>query len=126
MANVAAAITTVFETELDRLSLWIDEVDPALCLVDGRPAADLLGAADLAAVDAPVIDLYVVEGRSLELIHQVEREITEGVVRALGVTRERVRVLVQGIPADRWAIGGLPSSVRRAADEVERLALQRA
>ena len=29
------------------------------------------------------------------------------------------------VPGDHWAIGGLPATVRRAADEVERLALQR-
>ena len=92
-------------------------------------SATNLTAAHLAAVDAPVdtpvVDLYIVRGRSIDLVHQLEREITEGVVRALGVTRERVRVLVHEVPGDHWAIGGLPATVRRAADEVERLALQR-
>ena len=114
MANVAAAITNSLETELERLSLWIDELDPALRLIDGRPASDLLTSAEPSVVDAPFVDLYVLAGRPIEMLHRVEREITEGVVRALGTKRDRVRVLVHEVPADRWSIGGLPATVPSA------------
>jgi 4-oxalocrotonate tautomerase len=49
-------------------------------------------------------------GRSDEQVRALAREVTEAVVRTVGVTPDRVRVLVQEIDASRIAVGGVLSS----------------
>ena len=116
LANVSAALSTVLDTPEDRLSVWVNEVDPELWMVNGRPAGEALGEWPRADVEVPFVVVTLLEGRSTAVLQHLVREVTDGVVHALDARRERVRVVLNLISADVWGIGGVPASVVRAEE----------
>jgi len=64
------------------------------------------------------------EGRPVELLHRVMAEMSAVVARVLGGDPQRVRVQIDHIHPDRWAIGGVPASVARAGELAQRAAAQ--
>ncbi len=63
----------------------------------------------------PMIQVTMLEGRTVEQKHALIRELTDATVRALGVPAERVRVAIHTVTSDEWGIGGVPASVARPA-----------
>ncbi len=55
----------------------------------------------------PVIHISLVEGRSDEKKQALYREVTDAVIRALGVPRDNVRIILHELPAKNFAVGGI-------------------
>ena len=116
LANVSAAMSTSLEATPDRLAVWINEVDPALWMVNGRTAEEALASWPRSEIEMPFVHVSVLEGRPTHVMMHLVREITEGVAHALGSKPERVRVVVHTVDPDVWGIGGVPASVLRAEE----------
>lgn len=99
LANVLATMQTVLDTPVDRLSVWVQEVDRELCSLPG-----------------PFVQVMVLEGRPQGVLQHLIRQVTDGVAHALETDRALVRVVVAIAPFDLWGIGGVPASVVRAEE----------
>ena len=60
----------------------------------------------------PLVQVSLIEGRPAELEERLIAELTEAVVRVLEAPRESVRVILYGVPAERWWIGGVSKAPR--------------
>ncbi len=54
----------------------------------------------------PIVRIDLLVGRTPERKAALIREVTEAVVAALDVQREQVRVLLNEVPPEHWAVGG--------------------
>lgn len=121
--------SAVFAREInapaERLQIWITEVDPALYVVAGEPADEVLKRQDRAATEIPFIRMALMEGRPVETLHSVMRALTEVVARHLGGDPGRIRVQIDHVHPDRWAIGGVAASIIRAEELAQRAATMR-
>lgn len=61
----------------------------------------------------PLIQVTMVEGRSVEKKHALIAELTDTAARVLEVPVDRVRVVIQEVTGDDWGIGGKPYSLVR-------------
>lgn len=61
----------------------------------------------------PLIQVTMVEGRSVEQKHALIRNLSASMAETLDVPLERIRVAIYEITADEWGIGGQPFSVAR-------------
>lgn len=61
----------------------------------------------------PMIQVTMLEGRSVEQKHALMRELSLAVERTLGTPIDRVRVALYEVSRDEWAVGGVPISVLR-------------
>ena len=61
----------------------------------------------------PMVQVTMLEGRSVEQKHALIREVSEAVARTVNVPLDRVRVALYEVSADDWGIGGVPVSVAR-------------
>lgn len=61
----------------------------------------------------PLIQVTMVEGRTVEQKHALIRSLSESMAETLEVPLERIRVAIYEISADEWGIGGQPFSVAR-------------
>ncbi len=61
----------------------------------------------------PLIQVTMVEGRTVEQKHALIRNLSESMAETLEVPLERIRVAIYEITADEWGIGGQPFSVAR-------------
>ncbi|MFM1966154.1 MAG: hypothetical protein RL134_1879 [Actinomycetota bacterium] len=61
----------------------------------------------------PLIQVTMVEGRTLEQKHALIRNLSTAMADTLEVPLERIRVAIYEITADEWGIGGEPFSVAR-------------
>lgn len=113
--EVASAYATALAAPIEKVQVWVTEYDPALCAVAGETAEDLLATEPRADVEIPFIRLVMMEGRSIETVHETMRILTDTVASVLQGDPSRVRVEVQNVPAERWSIGGIPVSIARAA-----------
>lgn len=114
MENIVAVLNATLDAAPGRMTVSIDEFDPELWLVDGRPASDSAQLAQPSLMDNPLVEVNMVEGRPLHVIHHLQRELTAGTAQALGVAPDRIRVVIRQIPADDWAMGGTSVAVARA------------
>ena len=115
LREVARAFADVLASPIDRVQVWLTELDPALVAIGGVPA-DELSVADRQTREIPLVRLVMMGDRPLEQVHRAITELTSVVARVLGVEAERVRVEAQSIDGDRWGIGGVPASVKRRAE----------
>lgn len=115
LREVARAFADVLASPIDRVQVWLTELDPALVAIGGVPA-DELSAADRETREIPLVRLVMMGDRPLEQVHRAITELTSVVARVLGIPAERVRVEAQSIDGDRWGIGGVPASVKRRAE----------
>jgi len=60
----------------------------------------------------PLVQVSLVEGRPVELEEELIAELTETVVRVLDAPRESVRVILYGVPAERWGVAGVSKAIR--------------
>ncbi len=61
----------------------------------------------------PLIQVTMVEGRTLEQKHALIRNLSAAMADTLDVPLERIRVAIYEITPDEWGIGGQPFSVAR-------------
>lgn len=61
----------------------------------------------------PMVQVTMLEGRTVEQKHALIKELSEAVHRTLEVPIERVRIAIYEVSADDWGIGGVPVSVAR-------------
>ena len=64
----------------------------------------------------PMIQVTMLEGRTVEQKHALIKELSEATARAVDVPIERVRVALYEVSAEDWGIGGVPVSVARAGN----------
>ena len=114
--EAARAYADVLESPIDRVQVWITEVDPELAAIAGEPADVVLRTAERNDVEIPLARLVMMEGRPIEQVHRAIAVLTEVISSVLGGPPARVRVEVQHVSPDRWGIGGVPASVVRAAE----------
>jgi 4-oxalocrotonate tautomerase family enzyme len=116
LRELSAAYARVLGSPIDRLQVWITEVDPELYAISGVPADEALAEGERAQLEIPLVRLVLMEGRPIEQVQQAIAEVTEVVARVLGAERARIRVFVDRVPPDHWGIGGVPASVVRRAE----------
>lgn len=63
----------------------------------------------------PIIQMNLVEGRSVAQKRAAVAAITEAVVRSLGVQPEQVRIMINEMPSEHFAIAGETAAMRAAA-----------
>jgi len=61
----------------------------------------------------PLIQVTMVQGRTVEQKHALIRSLTDAMHQSTGTPRDRIRVAIYEITADEWGIGGEPFSVVR-------------
>lgn len=115
LRDVARVFADVLASPIDRVQVWLTEVDPALVAIGGVPA-DELSVDDRQTREIPLVRLVMMGDRPIEQVHRAITELTSVVARVLGVDADRVRVEAQSIDGDRWGIGGVPASVKRRAE----------
>ena len=62
----------------------------------------------------PIVRIDLLEGRAPERKVDLIRRVTEAVVAALDVQPEQVRVLLNEVPPEHWALGGQTIAERAA------------
>ena len=60
----------------------------------------------------PHINVQHLAGRSTEQKRELAREITDAYVRVTGARAENIWVTFQDVPAEDWAVGGVPLADR--------------
>ncbi|MES3015329.1 MAG: 2-hydroxymuconate tautomerase [Pseudomonadota bacterium] len=63
----------------------------------------------------PIIQMNLLEGRSVEQKRNAVAAITEAVVRTLGVRPDQVRIMINQLDAEHFAVGGETAAMRAAA-----------
>lgn len=58
----------------------------------------------------PMIQVTMLQGRTIEQKHELIRRLTDATQEALGGDRGRIRVAIYEVSADEWGIGGEPVS----------------
>ncbi|HTE54554.1 MAG TPA: 2-hydroxymuconate tautomerase [Kofleriaceae bacterium] len=56
----------------------------------------------------PLVEVTLIEGRSREVKAALMKALTDAVEAALGAPRDSIRVIVREVPAENWAVGGVP------------------
>lgn len=120
LREASAAFARAIEAPVDRLQVWITEVDPELYAIAGVPADEVLQGIPRVQAEIPLIRMALMEGRPVDVLHRVMADLSEVVARVLGGDPQRVRVQIDHVHPDRWAIGGVPASVARAAELAQR------
>ena len=120
LREVSAAYADILQSPIDRLQVWITEIDPALYAIGGEPADALLAAGDRAALEIPLARLVMMANRPIDQVESAIVRLTEIIARVLGTDPERVRIEVQPVAAERWGIGGVQASVKRQAELAQR------
>lgn len=116
LTDFAATFARLMGAPVDRLQVWVTEVDPELYVIAGELAADCLQRQSHGETENPFIRMALMEGRPPELLHEVMATLSALVARHLGGDPKRVRVQIDQVHPDRWAIGGVPASISRAAE----------
>ena len=55
----------------------------------------------------PLIQVTIIEGRTVEQKNSFFEKVTAVAVEALNVKKAQVRVVINEVPATHWAIGGV-------------------
>lgn len=58
----------------------------------------------------PLIQVTMLEGRTVEQKHQLIRQLTDAMIDVVGGDPARVRVALYEVSSDEWGIGGEPVS----------------
>lgn len=62
----------------------------------------------------PIIEMHLVEGRTVDQKRRVAVAMTEAIVRELGVPATTVRILITEHGGDDFSVGGVTMTQRRA------------
>ena len=63
----------------------------------------------------PLIQVTMVQGRTIEQKHALIRSLSASMAETLYVPLERIRVAIYEVTSDEWGIGGEPFSAVRAS-----------
>ncbi|MEX1166400.1 MAG: tautomerase family protein [Hydrogenophaga sp.] len=124
LREVSAEFAQAIEAPADRLQVWITEVNPELYAIAGESADEVLAHTPRAQAEIPLIRMALMEGRPVETLHRVMADLSAVTARVLGGDPQRVRVQIDHIHPDRWAIGGVAASISRADELARRAAAQ--
>ena len=122
LREASAAFAKAIDAPADRLQVWITEVDPELYAIAGEPADEVLQKQPRAQTEIPLIRMALMEGRPVATLHRVMADLSEVTARVLGGDPQRVRVQIDQVHPDRWAIGGVAASISRAGELAQRAA----
>ncbi|CBJ40524.1 putative tautomerase (plasmid) [Ralstonia solanacearum CMR15] len=61
----------------------------------------------------PLIQVTLIEGRTMEAKAALIGNLTQAAVDTLGAPRESVRVIIQEVPAAHWGVAGVPKSAAK-------------
>jgi 4-oxalocrotonate tautomerase family enzyme len=117
------ALNEILGAPLDRLEVWVTEIDPELWGIGGDPASEVLAQTPRHDAEMPLIQMVLMEGRTVDQLHRVIAELSAITARLLDVDQERIRVHIAHAHPDRWGIGGVPASIRRAGELAARPAV---
>lgn len=120
--ETSRALSDILAAPLDRLEVWVTEIDPDLWGISGVPASEVLAKTPRHQAEMPFIRMVLMEGRTTEQLHRVIGELSAITARLLDVDQERIRLHIEHAHPDRWGIGGVPASIRRAAELAARKA----
>lgn len=127
LREASQAFAQAIDAPPERLQVWITEIDPGLYAIAGEPADEVLArGVPRGQAEIPLIRMALMEGRPVETLHRVMADLSAVVARHLGGDPQRVRVQIDHVHPDRWAIGGVPASQARAAELARRAAAQAA
>jgi 4-oxalocrotonate tautomerase len=56
----------------------------------------------------PLVEVTMIEGRSKEKKVALMKRLTDAVEETVGAPRESIRVVIREVPAEHWAVGGVP------------------
>lgn len=59
----------------------------------------------------PIVEISLIAGRSKEMKLALIKAVTDAVETSVGAPRETIRVLLHEIPAEHWAVGGVPKGM---------------
>lgn len=118
------ALAEILAAPLDRLEVWVTEIDPDLWGIGGVPASEVLSQTPRRDAEMPFIRMVLMEGRSVDQLHRVIGELNAITARLLAVDAARIRIYIAHAHPDRWGIGGVPASVVRAAELARRQSAQ--
>lgn len=54
----------------------------------------------------PIVQIQLLEGRSIEQKKNIISEVTDAIVKSADVSKEKVRVIITEIPHMHWGTGG--------------------
>lgn len=114
--ETSQALSDILAAPKDRLEVWVTEIDPDLWGISGDPASEVLPHTPRRTAEMPFIKMILMEGRPVEQLHRIIAELTTITARLLDADQERIRVHIEHANPDRWGIGGVPASIRRAAE----------
>lgn len=114
IAEVSNTLAAIIGAPMDRLEVWITEVDPELWGLSGIPAQDVLSEENRRHLEMPFIQMVLLAGRPKDQHHRLIAEITDVTARILGTDKDRIRLHIAEADPDSWGIGGVPASIRRA------------
>lgn len=60
----------------------------------------------------PIVSITMIEGRSLEKKKAMFEAVTEAIVQTLDAPRQSVRIMINEIPMDHFAVGGMTRDER--------------
>lgn len=58
----------------------------------------------------PIVEITLIEGRSLEAKARLHKEVAEAVHAAVGAPLDAVRVIIREVPAAHFSVGGVARS----------------
>jgi 4-oxalocrotonate tautomerase len=61
----------------------------------------------------PVVEVKMLSGRDKEKKKKLVQEITRAMVESLGITPDSIHVILQDVPREDWARGGVLFSDRK-------------
>ena len=64
----------------------------------------------------PLIEVTMVQGRTVQQKHALISKLTEAAFEATGTPRDRIRVVIREVGPDDWGVGGQPYSLVRGTD----------
>lgn len=56
----------------------------------------------------PFVEVTLIEGRSKDKKVALMKALTDAVESTIGAPRESIRVVLREVPAEHWAVGGVP------------------
>lgn len=114
--DASEAMCRVLEAPADRLEVWVTEIDPDLWGISGEPASEAFAHTSRNAAEMPFIKMVLMQGRPAQQYHRIIAELTAITERLLNIDGSKVRVYIADAHPDRWGIGGVPASVKRAKE----------
>jgi len=58
----------------------------------------------------PIIEVTLMEGRTYEKKKALIKELTDATENAIGAPRQAIRVILREVPAEHFAVAGVPKS----------------